>query len=162
MSQKIGFKHTQSSKDKISEGHRGEKNGKSWKGGLPKCLDCGKLLTNYNNKRCNKCSHIISRGIKSNLWKGGISSENQIIRHSIEFRLWREAVFARDNWTCQKYGIRNNKLHPHHIRNFAEEKDLRFAIDNGITLSDIAHREFHKRYGVKNNTKSQIEEFLLK
>lgn len=27
----------------------------NWKGGLPKCLDCGKKLVNYNTKRCIKC-----------------------------------------------------------------------------------------------------------
>ncbi len=35
------------------------------------------------------------------LWKGGVTPENIKARHSIEYRLWREAVFARDNWTCQ-------------------------------------------------------------
>ena len=81
---------------------------------------------------------------------------------SIDFRLWREAVFARDNWICQKYGLRGGKLHPHHIQNFAQYPELRFAIDNGITLSEKAHKEFHKKYGIKNNTKGQLEEFLLR
>ena len=102
------------------------------------------------------------QGEKAPNWKGGITTKNHIIRESIEFRLWREAVFARDNWTCQYYNIRGGKLHPHHIRNFAEVVDLRFAINNGITLSEKAHREFHKKYGRKNNTKEQIEEFLNK
>lgn len=86
----------------------------------------------------------------------------KIIRHSIEFRLWREAVFARDNWTCQKYGIKGGILRPHHIQNFSQFPELRFAIDNGITFSDKAHREFHSKYGYKNNTKGQLEEFLTK
>ncbi len=97
---------------------------------------------------------------KSWRWKGGIETENKRIRQGIEFRLWREAVFARDNWTCQKYGIRGIELHPHHIQNFAEYPELRFAIDNGITLSKKAHDEFHKKYGQRNNTKEQLEEFL--
>ena len=78
----------------------------------------------------------------------------------MEFRLWREAVFARDNWTCQKYGIKGGRLHPHHIKNFSEYPELRFAVDNGITFSEKAHKEFHKKYGIKNNTKEQLEEFL--
>lgn len=100
------------------------------------------------------------RGEKSHLYKGGITPINLQIRASIEFRLWREANFARDNWTCQKYGTRGGKLVAHHIQNFADFPELRFAIDNGITLSDKAHKEFHKKYGTKNNTKEQLEEFL--
>jgi len=97
---------------------------------------------------------------KCNFWKGGITEENQIIRTGIDLRLWREAVFARDNWTCQKTGERGGKIHAHHIQNFAQFPELRFAIDNGVTLSEKSHREFHKKYGVKNNSKEQIEEFL--
>jgi len=86
--------------------------------------------------------------------------ESKIWRTRIEYRLWREAVFARDNWTCQKYRIKGGKLHPHHIQNFAQYPELRFAIDNGITLSKKAHIEFHKIYGKKNNNPQQIIEFL--
>lgn len=99
-------------------------------------------------------------------WKGGITPENRKIKNGIEYRLWREAVFARDNWTCQKSGIKSGMgkaiiLHPHHIKNFSKYPELRFAIDNGITLSEKAHDEFHKIYGRRNNTKEQLEEFLI-
>ena len=93
-------------------------------------------------------------------WKNGATPENAKIRNSMEFDLWRIAVFARDNWTCQKTGIKGGKLTPHHIQNFAQWPELRLAIDNGITLSKEAHREFHHRYGVKNNTREQLEEFI--
>jgi hypothetical protein len=93
-------------------------------------------------------------------WQGGITPDSQRIRRSIEMDLWRQAVFARDNYTCQKYGTRGVKLHPHHILNFSSNIELRFAIDNGITLSKKAHEEFHKIYGTKNNTMEQLEEFL--
>lgn len=73
-------------------------------------------------------------GEKSNGWKGGITPENIKIRTGIEIRLWREAVFARDNWTCQKTKVKGCKLHSHHIQNFADFPLQRFAIDNGITL----------------------------
>lgn len=99
-------------------------------------------------------------GKKNHQWKGGITSENVKIRRSIEYRLWREAVFARDNWICQKYGTKGGDLQAHHIQNFVKYPELRFAIDNGITFSKKAHKEFHKKYGIKNNTIEQLEEFL--
>ena len=94
-------------------------------------------------------------------WKGGISSENDKARHNPEMVLWRKSVLTRDDFTCQKYGTRGGELIVHHINNFAEYPELRFAIDNGITLSKKAHIEFHKKYGYKNNTKEQLIEFLL-
>ena len=103
---------------------------------------------------------LARKGEKSHLWKGGISVESKKIRAGIDFRLWREAVFARDNWTCRKTGERGGKLHPHHIQNFSQYPELRFAIDNGITLSEEAHKEFHHLYGSKNNTKEQMNKFL--
>lgn len=104
-------------------------------------------------------------GSKNHNWKGGISPINKIIRRSLRYREWREKVFKRDDWTCQKYKIRSKKgikiyLHPHHIKNFAEYPELRFVTNNGITLSEEAHKEFHKIYGRKNNTKKQLIEFL--
>ncbi len=102
------------------------------------------------------------KGHKPWNWKGGISPEYSRIRSSVENKLWRDSVFSRDNWTCQKYMIKGCKLNPHHILNFSSNPELRFAIDNGITLSEKAHKEFHKIYGKKNNTRKQLLEFLSK
>ncbi|MFA5036687.1 MAG: NUMOD3 domain-containing DNA-binding protein [Candidatus Izemoplasmatales bacterium] len=104
---------------------------------------------------------IATKGDKCCHWRGGITPESKKIRYGIESRLWREAVLARDNYTCQKYNIKGGCLVAHHIQNFAQFPELRFAINNGITLSDKAHRDFHRKYGHKNNTKEQIEEFLV-
>ena len=118
-------------------------------------------------KRKMRKNHPPQMGRKNPNWRGGTTPKNKIIRCSIESRLWRESVFAKDNWTCQKCGARNGNgkeicLHPHHIKNFAEYPELRFAIDNGITFCKKCHEEFHKRYGRKNNTKKQVEEFIRK
>jgi hypothetical protein len=78
---------------------------------------------------------------RNHLWKGGITPVNQKIRMSIESRLWREAVFARDNWTCQNCGDnKGGNLQAHHIKSFSEYEELRFALDNGITLCIDCHK----------------------
>lgn len=102
------------------------------------------------------------RGKKSYRWKGGITSENNKVRTSREMKLWKKAVFERDNYTCQKYGVKGGRLAAHHIENFADFEESRTSIYNGITLSEKAHREFHHIYGVKNNTREQLLEFLNK
>jgi 5-methylcytosine-specific restriction endonuclease McrA len=95
-------------------------------------------------------------------WKGGKTSEIRKLRASLEYELWRESVFIRDNYTCQKTSQKGGRLVAHHINNFADFPELRTSIQNGITLSEKVHKEFHKKYGVKNNTKEQLEEFLSK
>lgn len=78
-------------------------------------------------------------------WKGGITPEAKRIRRSIEYRLWRDAVFSRDNWTCQECGERGGRIHAHHILGFADAPTLRTAIDNGITFCGEHHRQLHSR-----------------
>jgi len=102
------------------------------------------------------------KGEKNHQWKGGITPLNERIRKRFECKLWRKSVFERDNFTCQKYGTnQSGTLIAHHINNFAEFPELRFAVDNGITLSKKSHDEFHKKYGYRNNTRKQLEEFLI-
>ena len=96
-------------------------------------------------------NHSLSsrKGEKAWNWKGGVTSVNKKIRNSLEFRLWRESVFARDNWTCRICKKRGGQdLHPHHIRPFALYPELRFSVDNGQTLCVSCHKKTDS-YGVK-------------
>jgi len=134
----------------------------------------GKFKHSKEANEKNRLNHLgkkqsletrIKRGLKIKgkkhwNWQGGKTSKREKLRKSLEYRLWRKSCFERDNFTCQKYGVMGGRLVVHHINNFADFPELRFAIDNGITLSDKAHREFHKIYGWNNNTKEQLEEFL--
>ena len=81
----------------------------------------------------------LHKGAKSYLWRGGITEKNHAIRSSMDYRIWREAVFARDNWTCQQCNQRGKKLNADHIKPFASYPELRFAIDNGRTLCKDCH-----------------------
>lgn len=104
--------------------------------------------------------HFNQRGGNHPNWKGGVTPKNEKIRKSIEYKLWRETVFSRDNWTCQKCRKRGNKIISHHLRNFADFSELQTSVENGITLCKNCHREFHKIYGLKNNTEQKFREFL--
>ena len=80
-------------------------------------------------------------GIKNYRWKGGVAVESKRIRKTLEYRLWREAVFKRDCWTCVFCGQKGGRLEPDHIKPFALYPELRFAIDNGRTLCKSCNKK---------------------
>ena len=81
-------------------------------------------------------------GEKNWNWKGGITPINEKIRKSLEYRLWRTAVFERDNYQCIWGGKEHgSKLQADHIKPFAYFPELRFAIDNGRTLCVECHKK---------------------
>ena len=77
-------------------------------------------------------------------FKGAESDERKLIRNSPSMKAWRKAVFERDSYKCQKCGKIGGKLNAHHIKPFSLYPDLRFDIDNGITLCKECHIELHK------------------
>ena len=145
-----GKKRSVEFKRKISERSKGKKYvlGKHWKLSeqtKEKMKSAAqKRMTPELRKKLSK-SH---EGKKCHFWRGGLTLINKKIRNNINFRLWREAVFARDNWTCQRCKIRGGCLHPHHIKSFSKFPELRFAINNGITLCRNCHKKT-KNYGSK-------------
>lgn len=156
---------TQETKDKI-----GKSNSKS-RGGITmvvrQCINCEKrfktrlaYVNRGGGKYCSnscKMTYFIGRpktsehlakisGKNANNWQGGKTTENQIIRHRKETRLVRESAYKRDDYTCQECGARggNGKtvvLNAHHIKPFSLFPELRFALDNVVTLCVDCHRK---------------------
>lgn len=134
-----------------------------------KCLVCGKDIlqrlpsgSSYRKKYCDrKCSakrtgktakksiewrQKMSEANKRRIREGrhswyidGRTPVNKALRKSIDFKVWREAVFSRDNWTCQECNERGGELHPHHIKPFSTHPELRFDVNNGQTLCRKCH-----------------------
>lgn len=80
------------------------------------------------------------RGENAPAWKGGTTAKLKLLRCSLEYRLWREAVFKRDDFKCQMCSKRGGRLNADHIKPFALFPELRFAIDNGRTLCHPCHK----------------------
>lgn len=130
-----GKKRSQYTKDKMSLAHKDKK--KPWVTGHPGL-----------------------KGSASPNWKGGVVSQNKLIRSGANFKIWRELVYQRDNWTCQKCLKIGSDLNPHHIMNFSNNIKIRFDVNNGITFCRTCHYQFHKNYGFNNNNYSQVMNFL--
>ena len=101
------------------------------------CPDCGKVKWRSSEK-CRDCGH--TRGENHPMWKGGITPFNHLIRNSTPSKIWNINVKTRDNFKCK---IANKdcsgKLEAHHILSFAKFPELRFDINNGITLCRFHH-----------------------
>src|SRR3990167_1327053 len=120
------YKRTEKTKRKMSEAHKG------WSSML------GKKQPLFTKEHRRKLSEA-HKGTKSHFGKGGITPINLKIRMSLEYRLWRESVFKRDNYICIWCGLKSGNgktviLNADHIKPFSLFPELRFAIDNGRTL----------------------------
>ena len=132
----LGKKFSEIHRKKLSESHRGHV---PWNKGKKFSIEYRRKLSEAHKGK--------NTGSKSPNWKGGISSENRRLRESLEYQIWRNEVYKRDNWTCRLCRKKCNKkeIVAHHLRLFSEFPELRFSVDNGITLCRSCHLKVHKR-----------------
>lgn len=117
---------------------------------VKKCEYCGKefaqgpteaISTFSARKFCShKCGWLgqeYKSGEKHPNWTG--SPRQRDFQHT----KWREAVIKRDKAVCQKCGATGIELHAHHIKAYMDHEELRYDINNGITLCCVCHWDEH-------------------
>jgi len=131
-------------------GRRTKEKNNRWKGGEVPLLChnvlCGKTfyVRPYRVKHAKYCSVACRKNDPNKK-----STLAHRIRESVEYKVWRLAVFTRDNFTCQDCGRKGESrkgsgpivLNADHIKPFALFPELRFDINNGRTLCEECHHK---------------------
>lgn len=112
------------------------------------CVICGKVkysqpyaIKYKKRSTCSrKCFVVLTRKRTAERHKKlPPNVANRLARHAPELVIWRNAVFARDDFTCQMCGERGGYLEADHIKPFAFFPELRHELDNGRTLCRPCH-----------------------
>lgn len=90
---------------------------------------------------------IVRRGPDNPQWqgKGGVDP-SKALRRTPEYKIWREAIFARDDWICQVCKKRGGRLHPHHIEPVSVAPEQIYDVTNGLTLCMACHVDLHRGF----------------
>jgi hypothetical protein len=122
-------------------------------------------ITFYNFKlgqRCRECKYEKISGNKHWNFNPDLSIKERINKRTgMRYGSWRNAVYRRDNFTCQVCGDkRGHNLNAHHLDGYRWCIDRRTDVSNGVTLCDNCHNDFHRIYGVEHNAKEQFQEYI--
>jgi transposase len=77
-------------------------------------------------------------------WKGAQITDEVRQRRSYDAKIWREACLKRDDFKCTLCDSAE-KLHVHHVLEFADYPERRLDINNGKTVCVFCHEKIHKR-----------------
>ena len=109
-------------------------------------LACAAKVDPERTERINRC-----RGLKPRTYH---------LRHrdkhgSAADVVWRKAVFARDNYTCQNCGARGCRIQAHHIKAYKTYPELRHELSNGLALCIPCHKQTDT-FGWQNYWRNEI------
>jgi hypothetical protein len=91
---------------------------------------------------------IQAREENCHFWKGGLTG-NQIQRGRVENKNWKKSCLERDKYMCTVCEKRE-PLVVHHVKCWKKYPELRFDVENGVTLCNSCHCKVH--WEIKNLT----------
>lgn len=103
----------------------------------------------YCSWECYNQDRHMPKGENHWNWQGGISLLNDK-RDSSQYKEWRQLVYQRDEFKCVKCGSKD-KLNAHHKKSWKHYSELRYDVDNGITLCEKCHILLHQELGYNSD-----------
>lgn len=99
-------------------------------------------------------------GDKHPNWNPDLTEEERLRHREPEQSKWSLEIKRKYGFTCVVCGLsRANQMVSHHLDGYSKNKELRTDLDNGVCLCEDCHKQFHKEYGYKNNTRQQFYEW---
>ena len=138
----------------MGKGPRSGANNPRWLGGIREktCQHCGVvypwrgepysvfLKRKFCSKPCIVAGQKRLRGAEHPRYSEHARRRN---RTGNSYTKWQVAVISRDLATCRHCGVKGTELHAHHVKSWKEHPELRFDVDNGLTLCYSCHWKVH-------------------
>lgn len=134
-----------------------------------KCKDCNlkfkKTWTNIKTLKqfCPDCGIKKRSGINHPNYNRYLTDEERsktrLLMYGKEYMKWCYEVHRNHYFSCKVCRAKKDIV-AHHLYSYSTHVDMRLDVNNGVTLCRQHHKNFHKKYGYKNNTKEQFEEYL--
>jgi hypothetical protein len=137
----------------------------SWKLISSHTKSCGCLRSEVSSENDLKRNKIMV-GKNHPRWRFDLTNEDREENSNRNYNpkswRWRNKVYKRDNFTCQKCGDnKGGNLIAHHMYSWNDHPKLRYVKNNGITLCENCHKKFHHIYGYGYNNKKQFKEWII-
>lgn len=123
-------------------------------------VSCGCYFSERASERITKGNKIRSGENHPN-WNFDLPKHERNRRRTKTSRVvkLRNEVYKRDNYTCYICSKTNTSLNAHHILPWSKFEELRYDIDNLVTMCTECHKKYHNTYKIKEINHKSLEEF---
>lgn len=125
-----------------------------------------KIIEKMQTKEYKTKISRANSGEQNGMWNPDLSDEERVrqryhARRYPGYQDFRKKVYERDEYTCVKCGDdTGGNLVVHHLNGFHWDEESRTEVDNGATLCNECHKEFHSTYGNRHNDLFQFAQFM--